>query len=177
MTELARLIKANAIRAEEVERVDVGTNRNMPNALIHHKPTDHLQAKFSMEFCMSALLLFGKAGLLEFSDEVVRRPEVQSMIERIHFGVHPEAEAAGYNKMTTIIDVRLKDGRTISGRADFGKGSPADPMSYDDVAAKFRDCAAYAKWPDGKARSVVAMVASLEKLPDMRALTSLLGAA
>jgi 2-methylcitrate dehydratase PrpD len=177
MTELDRLIKANAIRADEVERVDVGTNRNMPNALIHHQPTDHLQAKFSMEFCMSALLLFGKAGLREFSDEVVRRPDVQSMIRRIHFGVHPEAEAAGYNKMTTIIDIRLKDGRTISGRADFGKGSPADPMSYDEVAAKFRDCAEYAKWPDAKAKSVVATIASLEKLPDMRGLTSLLAAA
>ena len=30
------------------------------------------------------------------------------MIERIDFGVHPEAEAAGYNKMTTIIDIRAE---------------------------------------------------------------------
>jgi 2-methylcitrate dehydratase PrpD len=99
------------------------------------------------------------------------------MIRRVHFGVHPEAEAAGYNKMTTILDIRLKDGRTISGRADFAKGSPADPMSYDEVAAKFRDCAEYAKWPDAKARTVVATVASPERLPDLRALTSVLGAA
>ena len=49
------------------------------------------------------------------------------MIEKIDFGVHPEAEAAGYEKMTTIIDIELTDGRTISGRADFGKGSPVEP--------------------------------------------------
>jgi 2-methylcitrate dehydratase PrpD len=153
--------------------VKVGTNRNMPNALIHHRPKDSLQAKFSMEFCMSALLLYGKAGLNEFTDEVVNRAEVQTMIGRVHFSVHPVAEAAGYNKMTTIIDIRMRDGRTISGRADFGKGSPSNPMSYDDVTAKFLDCAAFAKWPGEKARSVVDMVRGLESAPDVRALTAL----
>src|SRR5207253_2053132 len=55
----------------------------MPNALIHHQPKDGLQAKFSMEFCMASLLLYGKAGLNEFADEVVNRPAVQEMIRRI----------------------------------------------------------------------------------------------
>jgi 2-methylcitrate dehydratase PrpD len=176
MTEMLRLIHANKIKAQDVESVDVGTNRNMPNALIHHHPIDGLQAKFSMEFCMAALLLYGKAGLNEFTAAVVNRPEVQNMIARIHFGVNPEAEAAGYNKMTTIITIRLRDGRTISGRADFGKGSPADPMSFDDVAAKFEDCAAFAKWPRTKAKSIVDSVRNLENLPDVRTLTVLCGA-
>ena len=80
-----------------------------------------------MEFCMAAILLYGRAGLREFTDEVVRRPEVKAMIERVHFGVHPEAEKAGYNKMTSIVDIRLLDGRTISGRADFAKEQPGRP--------------------------------------------------
>jgi 2-methylcitrate dehydratase PrpD len=173
MTEMLRLIKENRISADQVEAVDVGTNRNMPNALIHHHPKNALQAKFSMEFCLAILLLFGKAGLHEFTDEVVTRPDVQEMMKRIHFGISPIAEQAGYNKMTTIIDIHLKDGRTISGRADFGKGSPADPMSYEQVAAKFEDCAAFAKWSSAKAKSIIAMVASLENLQDARALALL----
>jgi 2-methylcitrate dehydratase PrpD len=173
MTEMLRLIHKNNIRANQVETVAVGTNKNMPNALIHHHPTDSLQGKFSMEFCMAVLLLYGKAGLTEFTDEVVRRKEVQDMIQRVHFGVHPEAEAAGYNKMTTIIDIKLQDGRTISGRADFGKGSPVDPMSFDDVAGKFQDCAAFAKWPKQKADRVVEMVRKIETVGNVRDLTAL----
>jgi 2-methylcitrate dehydratase PrpD len=173
MTELQRLIREHRIRAEDVERLEVGTNRNMPNALIHHKPADHLQAKFSMEFCMAALLLYGKAGLNEFTDEVVNRPEVQRMISRVHFGVHPEAEKAGYNKMTTILVLKLRDGRTIQGRADFGKGSPANPMTYDEVAGKFRECAMFAKWPEAKAKGVVEMVRRLENVRDVRELAAL----
>src|SRR5262249_33242103 len=53
MTEMLRLIAEHRIAPEQVERVEVGTNRNTPNALIHHKPSDNLQAKFSMEFCMA----------------------------------------------------------------------------------------------------------------------------
>jgi 2-methylcitrate dehydratase PrpD len=176
MTELQRIIRENKVRAEDVEKLEVGTNRYMPTALIHRQPHDSLQAKFSMEFCMASLLLYGKAGLQEFTDEVVRRPEVQSMIKRVHFGVHPEAEAAGYNKMTTILTLHLKDGRTLSGRADFGKGSPANPMTYDEAAVKFLDCAGFAKFPMDKANRIVAVVRDLENLKDVRELTALCAA-
>jgi 2-methylcitrate dehydratase PrpD len=175
MTELERLIKEHDIKPDEVEVLEVGTNKDSPNALIHHHPKDHLQAKFSMEFCMAALLLYRKAGLMEFTDEVVNRPAVQQMISRVKFGVDPVAEAAGYNKMTTILKIHLKDGRLITGRADFGKGSPAIPMSFEDVTEKFLDCAAFAKWPASKAKSVVEIVRSIENVPDMRQLTALLG--
>lgn len=173
MTEMLRLIRAHGLAADAVERVDVGTNHNMPNALIHHRPQNELQAKFSMEFCMAILLLEGKAGLMEFTDEVVLRPDVQAMIKRINFHVHPDAEAAGYDKMTTIIDIHLKDGSTISGRADFGKGSPANPMSYEEVAEKFRGCAEAAHWPATQASAIIDTVRRLESLADVRALTAL----
>jgi 2-methylcitrate dehydratase PrpD len=146
----------------------------MPNALIHHRPTTELQAKFSMEFCMAILLLTRRAGLPEFTDEIVNRPEVQAMIRRVDLGVHPEAEAAGYDKMTTIVEIALTDGRRISGRADFGKGSPANPMSYEEAADKFRECAAFSRWPSAKAERVVEVVRRLEDLADVRELTALL---
>src|ERR1700688_3580782 len=173
MTELSRLIRENSIRAADVERVEVGTNRNMPSTLLHHHPTTGLQAKFSMEFCMAILLLDGKADQTKFTDAVVNRPDVQKMIERVRFYVDPEAEQAGYDKMTTILKITLKDGRTISRRTDFGKGSPSNPMSYDEVAEKFRGCAAFAEWPSAKANEVIELVRKLEDLPDVRTLTAL----
>ena len=174
MTELLRLVRSNSIRASDVERVEVGTSRNMPNTLIHHRPTNGLQAKFSMEFCMAILLLDGKADLTKFTDAVVNRPDVQEMIGRVRFYADPEAEKAGYDKMTTIIKITLKDGRTIAGRADFGKGSPPNPMSYDEVAEKFQGCAAFAEWPTAKTTKVIDLVRKLEEVSKVRALTALL---
>ncbi len=174
MTEMLRLILENDIKPEQVRSVRVGTNSNMPNALIHHCPSDELQAKFSMEFCMAILLLERRAGLAEFTDEVVNRPDVKRMIENMDFVIDDEAERAGYHKMTTIIDIVLEDGQNISGRADFGKGSPANPMSYDEVADKFRECAEFAKLDRARSDEIIAMVRDLEALPDIGQLTALL---
>jgi 2-methylcitrate dehydratase PrpD len=168
------LIRKHDIRPEQVRKVAVGTNRHMPNALIHHRPTNELQAKFSMEFCMAILLLERKAGLAEFTDKVVNRRDVQEMIGKIQFAQHPEAEAAGYEKMTTLIDIELADGKKVSGRADFGKGSPANPMSDDELANKFRECAAWGKLPKAGAEKVIELVFRLEKLKGIRELTGLL---
>jgi 2-methylcitrate dehydratase PrpD len=96
------------------------------------------------------------------------------MVDRVRFYVDPEAEMAGYDKMTTILRITLKDGRTISGRADFGKGSPSNPMSYDEVAEKFRGCSAFAEWDSSKANQVIDLVSKLEDVSDIRTLTSLL---
>ena len=171
---MLELIRRHDIRPAQVRQVRVGTNRHMPNALIHHRPKNELQAKFSMEFCMAILLLERKAGLAEFTDEVVNRSDVRKMIGKIAFSVHPLAEAAGYEKMTTIIDIDLIDGRTVSGRADFGKGSPVNPMTDEELADKFRECAAWGGLSKPNAEKVVDLVFDLEKVKSIRELTRLL---
>jgi 2-methylcitrate dehydratase PrpD len=176
MTELMRLIEAHDIKAGQVERVDIGANHNMTTTLLHHQPKTGLQAKFSMEFCLAILLLERRAGLGQFSDKVVQRSDVQEMIARIHFYVDPEAEGAGYDKMTSILKIHLKDGSVVSGRADFAKGSPANPMSFDEAATKFRGCAEFAEWPKEKAEKIITSVKTLETLPAMSQLSPLLSA-
>ena len=174
MAVMMELILANDIKPGRVKRVAVGTNHNMPNALIHHRPKNELQAKFSMEFCMAILLIERKGGLEQFTDAVVNRPDVQAMIQRVDFGVHPEAEAAGFDKMTTIIEIELDDGSLIKGRADFGKGSTANPMTDDELAAKFRQCAEWGKMPKDRIATVLDMLWHIESLKDVNELTRLL---
>jgi 2-methylcitrate dehydratase PrpD len=146
-----------------MRRIVVGTNRHMPNALIHHRPRNELQAKFSMEFCLAILLLERKARLSQFTDEVVNRPDVQELMERVDFGVDPEAEAAGYNNMTTRIRIELNDGRTLETSAAFGKGSPQNPMSDAELEDKFLDCLEWAGIDAGAGRRLAQEVLELEK--------------
>ena len=85
----------------------------MLNALLHHEPKTGLEAKFSMEFCIAILLLERKAGLGQYLDSIVLRPDVQAMIKHVNFYVDPAAEAAGFDKMTSIIKIHMKDGKTL----------------------------------------------------------------
>jgi 2-methylcitrate dehydratase PrpD len=174
MGEMLRLIREHNIKAADVEKVDIGGNSGMMAALLHHRPVNSLQAKFSMEFCMAIQLLERKAGLNEFTDAVVMRPDVQELLRRVNFHVDPEAEKAGLNKMTSILQLHLRDGKTISGRADFAKGHPANPMSYEEEADKFRGCAEFAKWPAAKTESVIQMVRTLDGAVDVSKLSAAL---
>ncbi len=168
------MVEENNLQPDQVESVIVGVNHDVPKALFYHDPHTALQAKFSMEFCIASLLLYREAGLNQFQNDVVNRPEVQNAIKLVRLVVDPRADAAGHNRMRTYITIKLRDGRTLAGFADFAKGSPAQPMGYDEVAAKFQDCADFAKWPRPKARAIIKMVRSLENVSNLSELTALL---
>jgi len=174
MTKMLELILKHNIKPQDVIKVDVGTNHNMQNALIHHRPTNEFQAKFSMEYSMAILLVQRRAYIPEYQDKRINKPDVQTMLRKINFYKNKVAEAAGYDKMTTIIDIHLKNGKKISGRGDFGKGSPMIPMTYDEVADKFLGCCEFAKWSSKKSKELIETVRHLEKVKDIRKLSSLL---
>jgi 2-methylcitrate dehydratase PrpD len=174
MWEFLTLVKQNDVKPADVEKIDCGANSKMTTTLLHHHPTNGLQAKFSMEFALAILLLERRAGVAQFTDETVNRPDVQEWIKRVNFYVDPEAEAAGFDKMTSIIKIHLKNGKVISGQATMAKGSPSNPMSYDEAAEKFRGGAEFAKWPTKKAEAIIQLVRSLEKESDMSRLAAAL---
>ena len=127
-----------------------------------------------MEYSMAILLVQRRAYIPEYQDKRINKPDVQNMLRKINFYKNKIAEAAGYDKMTTIIDIYLKNGKKISGRGDFGKGSPMIPMTYDEVADKFMGCCEFAKWPTKKAKAIIQAVSKLEKMKDISKLSRLL---
>ena len=161
------LLGEHDVRAEDVREIRVGTNRHMPNALIHHEPTNGLQAKFSMEFCLAILLIDRRAGLPEFIDEVVNRQDVRAMMDRVRFTADPQADQGGFREMTSLIDVELADGRVLRTRAEFGKGSPTNPMRDDELIDKFLGCLAWAGVPETTGRSVASRILALEDEPSV----------
>jgi 2-methylcitrate dehydratase PrpD len=146
----------------------------MPNALIHHDPRDHLAAKFSMEFCMAILCIERRAGLAEFTDDVVMRDDVRQMMQRVRFDVDPEAEGAGYNNMTSIVRIHMHNGALYEGRAAFAKGSPQNPMSESEIREKFLDCIAAGSVNRAAGDHAADLILDLENQPDLREIIGLL---
>jgi 2-methylcitrate dehydratase PrpD len=182
MDEMLRLIQQNDIKAADVEKVEVGGNLSNYRTLFQHHPTTGLQGKFSMEYAMSILLIERKATLNSFTDAIVQRPDVQDMIRRVRYYVDPEfnkLELQGASLQAILVEqsilkIYMKSGKVISGLTEPAKGSPENPMTYEEVADKFRGNAEFAKWPRQKAAAVIELVKSLENLSDMSRLTSVL---
>jgi 2-methylcitrate dehydratase PrpD len=176
MDKLRELVLAHDIKPDQVERLAVKSHRLMPLNLTYHRPTTGLEGKFSMEFSLASILVLRRAGLAEYSDEVVNRPDIQQAIGKMEYTVFSdeEGEAKGYGLLTTFLDLTLQDGRTLSARVDAAKGSASLPMSEDEVARKFRECADFAQWPAEQSEKIIALVLGLEEVNDIRTLTRLL---
>ena len=178
-----RLIGQHDIKAADVDRVDVSGNQQNVTTLFRHRPTSGLEAKFSMEYAVTILLFERKAGLEHFTDAVVRRPDVQDLVARVRYYVGPKAGApAGVESFQAVLEeaamltIFMKDGRALTTRTEPAKGSPKNPMTYDEVADKFRTNAEFAKWPKQKAESMITLVQSLETLATLDRVTAALTA-
>jgi 2-methylcitrate dehydratase PrpD len=178
MSKMLELVLKHDVRPQDVRKVRVTTSQNIHHTLLHHQPKTELQAKFSLEFCLAALLLERRCGLNQFHDEYVNRPEVQAAIAKVEYTTFdPEAaKREGHTIVTSFVEIVMNDGRSFGERADFGKGNKANPMSEDEVADKFRECAQYSEWPAAKTEKAIALIRQLERLEDVRELTSLLSA-
>jgi 2-methylcitrate dehydratase PrpD len=168
------LVKQHDLHAGEIDSVVVGTNSNVPNALIYPMPKTSLEGKFSIPFCMAIAIVERKAGIAQFTDRKVRDPRVVEMMKRVTLVVDPELEALGYDQVRSRVQVKLKDGRTVEGRADVARGHPEKPMSWDELAEKFRDCCRLAL-PRANAEEAIGLVAGLDKLKSIAPLIGALG--
>jgi 2-methylcitrate dehydratase PrpD len=160
------LARAHDLKPDEIESIEVGTNSNVPNALIYPVPKTALEGKFSIPFCMAIGVLERKAGIAQFVDRKVREPRVVELMKRVTLYVDEELETLGYDQVRSRVRVRLRDGRVLEGRADVARGHPLKPMSWEELAEKFRDCARLVLSRQ-KAEDAIRIVENLERMPNI----------
>jgi 2-methylcitrate dehydratase PrpD len=162
------LVQQHQLRADDVVGVECQVGRPTMEVLIHTRPQTGLEGKFSMQYCMAAALLDRRIGLLSFSDEKVRRPAAQQLLERVTMRLHPEAQHTGTSgeEFPVMVAVTLKDGRTLSTPVQYPKGHPANPLSAIVLQDKFEDCA-YGVLERLDIRQVIELVQGLEQVEDI----------
>ena len=119
---------------------------------------------------MTSLVLRRKAGIREFTDEFVSSEPVQRMMPLIETVFDAEIEAKGFDKMLSVIEVALKDGRSFVQRSDDKyRGGPEKPFTMAELRAKFTDCAQLSLTGPAIARSLE-LIDTVEKLGSAREL-------
>jgi len=163
------LVRQHDLGAADIEHIDVGTNSNVPNALIYPTPKTALEGKFSIPFCMAIAVLERKAGIAQFQDRKVSDKKIVELMKRVTLSVDDELEKLGYDQVRSRIRITLKNGRVIEGRYDVARGHPEKPLSWAEIGEKFRDCAALVL-PDKCANDVIQLIARLDELKSLRPL-------
>lgn len=164
----------HGLAPDAVERVETTVPDVNFRNLMYTDPQDGLQGKFSMNYCLAVGLLQGAVRVADFTPEAVARPEVRAWLPRIRMERYPtQSNDPGVKRDPARVRVHLKDGRLLETAVDHARGTIHAPLSEDDYAAKFMDCAAGLLGND-RARTVLAMLAAIDAAPRVREVGAML---
>jgi 2-methylcitrate dehydratase PrpD len=168
--------------AADVARLECRMPPGGMRVLIYPQPKTGLEGKFSLQYSLAAGVLDGHYTLWSFTDEAVNRAPIHELLQRIC--VTEDRRCAGDDAFLEMrssgsrgfveVEVTLADGRQETVRVDQAPGHPSRELTWEDIAAKFTDCAAQAHVDPAKATQAFHMLEQLHTCADMRILVALL---
>lgn len=141
------LMRQHALTAADIERIVVHVgdfHQRMCTPLdVRRAPRTLIDAKFSLPFCVALAAVHGRIRVSDFSASALQDPQVLAMASKVEPVADPSLDwklKLPDGRMTIV----TRDGRTLERVGDNVPGSLEAPMTWDDVIAKFRDCASVA---------------------------------
>jgi 2-methylcitrate dehydratase PrpD len=137
--------------ASDVKRVRANVNSKAATVTGKVDPRTGLDAKFSLTHGVAVAVLRTRPRLDHFTDSAAVDREISSFRELIDV-----TSDAGVGKRAAEVVVDLVDGRSLTRRVEANRGTPDNPLTDDDLAAKFTDNAAPRLGVDGADRLLAA---------------------
>jgi len=158
---LQKIVSNHAFGHDDISAIEVEIPEMLLQFMPYHEPQTGLEGKYSLEYDLVAIALDGRAGLHQYSDAAVQRPEAQSLMKRVV--VHPKNDGP----LQSRVVVKLRDGQTFEEAANRAHGTPGDPLTRNEVMGKFHECAE-AQLPLERREQVIGLCERLDKLGDVR---------
>jgi len=164
---ILELRSEHGFKPEDVEKIEVGSAPVGPVMLFYNRPSRGFEGKFCMPFLAAASVLEGKVGLDFFTDEFVRRPDIQAMMDKVNFYVDDRFAGCQLSEAPALVKIYLKDGRVLKKLVEEPKGGPHKHLNKEDFIEKYRDCASRVL-PDDKVEYSLNLLLKLEKIISIR---------
>ena len=162
------LVKENNVALDDIEHIDVTTNRAFGVGFHEKEPERLCDREFSIPYQVSAAILAGDKGPNWYSDKVAKSPEFAEMVQRVTLSFDEEAEEAHDLWMSKVI-IRTKSGRQYSKRVD----GPTNTRSDDEVREKFITTTSQVI-DRGQVDKLMSTIENLEKVGNISELAGLL---
>ena len=135
------------------------------------RPTSSYGAKFSLPYSIAVMLIRGRAGLEEFSDEAIRDPEVLSLAKKVRYELDPTIDYPRH--FSGHVKIVLADGGILEENQPHPRGGLESPLPPEEIERKFRANARLALSAQ-QLELIVESVKRLEQLSSITALSDLL---
>jgi 2-methylcitrate dehydratase PrpD len=106
-----------------------------------YAPTNIVDAQFSMPFGAAVALTWRDAGLDRFTEANVQSQQVRSLMGKVVLMRDIRLEQNYPQEWPAVVKVSLTNGKDFEQRVRFPKGDPENPLSWEELGAKFRSLA------------------------------------
>ena len=145
-------VRGNPLLLQRTDRADIATGR---------------EAQVSLQHCVAAALVLGKAGLDQLSDECVADPTIKALRGKF--------SCSSDDRISTIaaeMDIWTVDGKKHALATQAARGSSSNPLKDSEIEAKLRDEAK--RWESGHdIQPLIDAVWALDRSEDVSSLLAL----
>ena len=164
------LVKRGTFSVDDIEKINVYlplASYGIVGGPFEIKGNPTVDAQFSVPYCVAAAILRKDIFIPDFEEKFIREPKVLELASKVNCS--PDKSIPGKAMVPVTLEVILKNGEVEKERVDAVKGSPQNPMTYEEVISKFQKCLPYAAkpFPEEKMFKVADLIKKLEVVNDI----------
>jgi 2-methylcitrate dehydratase PrpD len=129
-------------------------------------PESVVDAQFSMPFGAALAVLRRDASLDRYSSEEIASQDIKSFMARVNCVRDAELDREFPKKWPAKVAVKTTDGRIFEHRLEHPKGDPENPLSWDELIAKFTSLASQVL-TKSRCDEIVSLVRRVDQLDDI----------
>ncbi len=176
MSAVLNIMQNNDLVAEDLAKIHIQTTARGADILSDpskYDPQTKETADHSLPYCLAAAAADGGVYPNSFSDEKLFDPRIRTLLGKIEIVANEEIDKMFPATKRAIATIETNDGRQFVETVDHAKGSPENPLSDDELIAKFR---ANAEGVMDKERqdAIIAATWDFEQCPDVNQYMKLL---
>lgn len=125
-------LTADKVRSIEVKTYDL--------AVKGHEHTDikgAYSAKMSTPYSTAVALIYGKAGLQEFSENCLKDTTVKALTSKVQVIADDELSSIFPDKQSALVTISTNDDNTYTERVDFPKGEPENQLTDNEFWERY----------------------------------------
>jgi len=134
------LMARHALQPEEIRKVLVETFYEVTR-LVNYAPRNAIAAQFSIPFALAVALLYKRIEPEDVSEENLQKPAILDLARRVEVVVDPEINSQFPAKTIARVTMHTARGQ-FQTTVEYPRGNPENPLSDDDLRAKFRSLTA-----------------------------------
>ena len=169
----AALAMRDRIDPLHLDHVEVRTYRDAVTFCDNATPSTPIEAKFSLQHCVAAVLFYGRPPLEAFEPPAIHDGRIAALRETVTVAEDPALTQAYPRHFGASVTMTLTDGQEVAATVADALGDPDNPLSEADTLAKARELMT---WAGLDRRAADRAIAAIETLDDATPVSALIDA-